>query len=225
MKYQVRMDCQYCKGKCQKAGQQRNGTQKLYCKVCKKYQQVSYRKKACKAEVNGLIRALVCESVGIRGISRILNISVTTVISRVRKIGWEIRKPAITESRRSYEVDELWTYIGKKANEIWIAYALDRQTRQVTDFVIGKRTRNTLKELIGRLLSFKPRTIRTDRLTHYQRLIPAHLHHAGAYCINRIERKNLSIRTHLKRLGRRTICFNRDISMLNNCLRIYYWTT
>jgi hypothetical protein len=30
---------------------------------------------------------------------------------------------------------------------------------------------------------------------------------------------------HLKRLGRRTICFNRSVDMLENCMKIYFWGT
>ncbi len=43
--------------------------------------------------------------------------------------------------------------------------------RQIVDFIIGKRTKATLKELIGRLLLLRPKVIRTDRLTVYQRII------------------------------------------------------
>ena len=127
------------------------------------------------------------------------------------------------ELKAAWEVDELWTYIGRKDNEYWIAYALNRQTRQVGDFIIGKRTKKTLKELIDRLLLSTPKTIRTDRLTIYQRIIPKEIHRSGSYCINRIERKNLSLRTHLKRLSRRTICFSRSIVMLESCLKLYFW--
>jgi len=123
----------------------------------------------------------------------------------------------------AFEVDELWTYIGRKENECWIAYALNRQTRQVVDFIIGKRTKTTLKELIDRLLLSNPKVIRTDRLTVYQRIVPKELHRSGSYCINRIGRKNLSIRTHLKSLRRRAICFNRSLVMLESCLRLYLW--
>jgi insertion element IS1 protein InsB len=38
-----------------------------------------------------------------------------------------------------------------------------------------------------------------------------------------IERKNLSIRTDIKRLSRGTICFSRSRIMLENCLKIYFW--
>jgi insertion element IS1 protein InsB len=134
-----------------------------------------------------------------------------------------ISKPAFLADQPTFEVDELWTYIGRKDNEYWLAYALDRTTRQVIDFVVGKRTKATLKVLIDNLVKLTPKRIRTDRLTHYQRLIPKPLHRFGAYGINHIERKNLSIRTHLKRLSRRTICFSRSVVLLESCLKIYFW--
>ena len=169
-----------------------------------------------------MIRRLVCESAGIRSISRILEIGVNTVVRKIVKMADSTVAPG-REQSASWEVDELWTYIGRKENEYWIAYALNRQTRQVVDFIIGKRTKATLKELIDRLLLSNPKIIRTDRLTVYQRIIPKEIHRSGSYCINRIERKNLSIRTHLKRLSRRTICFSRSMVILESCLKLYFW--
>lgn len=217
------MHCQNCKSICQKAGRQRNGAQKLYCVKCKKYQQEVYKNKAYERSTDRLISSLVCEGVGVRGIARVVRVAVGTVSTRLRVIAERIGRPVVTDVRPTFEVDELWTYIGRKENEYWIAYALNRQTRQVVDFVIGKRTKATLKELIDRLLLSNPKVIRTDRLTLYQRIIPKAVHRSGSYCINRIERKNLSIRTHLKRLSRRTICFNRSVVMLKSCLKLYFW--
>jgi insertion element IS1 protein InsB len=170
-----------------------------------------------------MISALVCEGVGIRGIGRILKIATNTVLGRIKTIAMSIEKPLIPKDQPAFEVDELWTYIGRKENEYWLAYALNKTTGRVVDFVIGKRTKATLKDLIDSLLVSGVKQIRTDRLTHYQRLIPKAIHRCGAYCINHIERKNLSIRTHLKRLSRKTICFNRSARMLESCLKIYFW--
>jgi insertion element IS1 protein InsB len=217
------MQCQVCNNNCQKAGRQKNGAQKLYCTVCKKYGQATYQYKAYQNGVDPMISQLVCESAGIRGISRILKIGVNTVLRRIRRIAARIDRPIIVRYDAIFEVDELWTYIGRKDNEYWLAYALDRATGQVIDFVLGKRTKSTLKILIDNLLAVSPKKIRTDRLTHYQRLIPKALHRCGAYCINHIERKNLSIRTHIKRLSRRTICFSRSALLLESCLKIYFW--
>jgi len=217
------MDCKYCTRKCRRSGRQKNGTQRYYCRFCKRYQQAVYLYQACTGITNETIKLLVCESVGIRGISRVLKIAVNTVLRRIKIIGAGIVKPSILSVEPVFEVDELWTYVGRKENEYWLAYGLDKSTGRVVDFVIGKRTKTTLKILIDNLLAFTPKKIRTDNLTIYQRLIPQSLHRCGAYCINHIERKNLSIRTHLKRLSRRTICFSRSIHVLESCLRIYFW--
>jgi insertion element IS1 protein InsB len=118
-----RMECQFCKGECQKAGKQKNGTQKHYCTWCKKYQQANYVYKAYRKTVNESICQLVCESVNIRGIARVLEISVGTVLRRIRQMGKRICKPAIVLNQPELEVDELRTFIGRKGNEYWLAYA------------------------------------------------------------------------------------------------------
>ena len=172
--------------------------------------------------MNDTIRSLVCESVGIRGIGRVLGIAAGTVMQRIRRIAAAVERPPVMPDQESFEVDELWTYIGRKENEHWVAYALDK-ARNVVDFVVGKRTVSTLRQLTDRLLASGVKKIKTDRLTHYQKLIPKERHHRSIYGINHIERKNLTLRMHLKRLGRRTICFNRRLEMLESCLKIYFW--
>ena len=215
------MECKYCTQNCRRSGRQKTGVQRYYCMACKKYQQKEYLYHAYTGRTNEMVKLLVCESVGIRGISRILKIATGKVLRKIERIAVQIARPPIPPDQPTFEVDELWTYIGHKANEYWLAYALNR-TGEVVDFVIGKRTKATLKMLIDNLLASGVRKIRTDRLTHYQRLIPKTIHRYGAYCINHIERKNLSIRTHIKRLSRKTICFNRSARMLESCLKIYF---
>lgn len=145
------MNCRFCKGKCQKAGRQENGAQKLYCKPCGKYSQAVYRYAACGQDNSAIIKRLVCESSGIRSIARILQIGVNTVVRKIVKAADLIVAPK-PEPNTTFEVDKLWSYIGRKDNEYWTAYALNRRTRQVVDFVIGKRTKAILKELIDRLM-------------------------------------------------------------------------
>jgi insertion element IS1 protein InsB len=217
------MDCKYCFRNCQCAGKQKNGTQRYFCKTCKKYQQNTYLYQAYYGTVNKTIKLLVCESVGIRGIGRVLKIAAGTVLNRIKAIAAGISKPPTSLHQSAFEVDELWTYIGRKDNEYWLAYALNKTTRKVIDFVIGKRTKGTLKILIDSLLTAKPKKISTDKLTIYRRLIPKNMHRCSPFGTNHIERKNLSIRTHIKRLSRRTICFSRNILLLESCIKIYFW--
>lgn len=221
--YLVKMDCKICKEKCQKAGRQKNGAQKHYCTACRKYQQCKYKYLAYKAEVKTLIPKLICESVSIRGIGRILKIALATVCKRIKLIAGNILKPPIPMGRQSFELDEVRTFIGNKENQYWIAYALCSETRKVIDFIVGKRSKRVLRIIVNTLLLSGVKTIKTDKLNIYQALIPSGRHISNAYNINHIERNNLNLRTHLKRLSRRTICFSKSVAVLEACLKIYFW--
>jgi insertion element IS1 protein InsB len=105
-------NCPYCKSIPVKYGKSQN-KQRYYCKSCKKTWLTGYINQACLPSVNLNIANLVKEGCGVRSISRLLNISATTVISRVQKIAAGIEKPPITAGR-VYEVDELKTYVKKK---------------------------------------------------------------------------------------------------------------
>jgi len=54
-------------------------------------------------------------------------------------------------------------------------------------------------------------------------LVPKEIHSTKRFGTNFIERKNLSIKTHLKRLNRKTICFSKSILILGSVLKIYFW--
>lgn len=145
------MNCKFCNRKCQKAGKQKNGTQKLYCNGCEKYQQAVYQYAACKEQVIALIPSLVRESVSIRGIGRLLKIGLATVIRKIKLIASLIQKPAIPLKQHSFELDEVRTYIGNKENQYWIAYALCSKTKKVIDFTVGKRSKRVLRSIVNTL--------------------------------------------------------------------------
>jgi insertion element IS1 protein InsB len=209
--------------KCQKAGLQKNGLQKYYCRPCNKYQQAAYRYRAYHTDTIKMIPKLLCESVGIRGIGRILQIATGTVLRKIKQIANAIAKPPIPLNRPAFEMDELRTFLGHKGNEYWIAYAICPDTKAVIDFTVGKRSKRTLKMVVNTLLLSGVGLIKTDKLNIYQSLIPAKRHCQDIYGTNHIERHNLNLRTHLKRLGRRTICFSKSLAMLEACVKIYFW--
>ncbi len=37
------------------------------------------------------------------------------------------------------ELDEMWSYVGKKANQRWLWHAIDRLTGQVLAYTFGQR--------------------------------------------------------------------------------------
>lgn len=217
------MKCSYCnKLNCIKKGKQ-NNIQRFYCKNCKKYFQSSYKYLAYQKNINELMKSLLKEGCGVRSISRILHISSKTVLSRMLKIANEIKIPYFNKLGCKFEVDELWTFIKRKEDFTWITYAIEQQTKSVIDFFVGRKTRENIKPLINKLLLLNPKRIYTDRLNIYPSLIPKEIHKRFQYCTNRIERMNLTLRTHIKRLIRRTICFSKSKIYLEAHLKIYFW--
>jgi IS1 family transposase len=134
-----------------------------------------------------------------------------------------VERPVFTTHKQVFEVDEMHTFIGSKEAVCYIIYEINRRTRQVFGFVVGSRNKEQIGGLIRKLLLVAPARIYTDGLVVYKSLIPRQIHRTSQYVTNRIERMNLTLRTHLKRLIRRGICFNRSATMLNACLKLYMW--
>jgi insertion element IS1 protein InsB len=216
-----RMNCKICNEKSIKRGM-RNTIQKYYCKSCNKFFQSVYTNKLCTAEDDRKIVRFNNEGLGISSISRLLNISKSNVLNRIRRVASCIQPPIIQERNQIYEVDELYTFIGNKKNPIYLIYAINSVTKKSIHFIIGKRTKENINQLIKVLLSLQPKMICTDRLNIYYSLIDNALHNASKYKTNHIERMNLTLRTHLKRLSRKTICFSKSICTLSYCLQLYF---
>jgi insertion element IS1 protein InsB len=205
-----------------KNGKTRYGHQRYKCRICGKTLAKYYLYKAYEYDTNSRITNLLKEGVGIRSTSRLLSISANTVIRRIVLIAKSVRKPMI-ETQQTYELDELRTYVGNKKHLSWIAYAIRKDTKEVVDFNIGRRSNEMLGKVINTLLNADARKVYTDKLINYKYLLPEKLHSTKLYGINHIERKNLTLRTHLKRLARKTICYSKSLTVLTASIKIYFW--
>lgn len=108
------------------------------------------------------------------------------------------------------QVDEMFTYVGNKAKRICIAYSYHPSTKSVLNFVVGSRNKKNLKRVIEPLLAKGCPKIITDKLNIYKEIIPSKIHSTIFRGTNKIERMNLTLRTHLKRLSRRSLCFTKS---------------
>jgi insertion element IS1 protein InsB len=61
----------------------------------------------------------------------------------------------------------------------------------------------------------------TDDWGAYQRHIPATQHEIGKENTQKIERKHLTLRTRIKRLARKTLCFSKSIQMHDIVLGLF----
>lgn len=162
------------------------------------------------------------EGVGISGIARITGVSKAHVVNKLRSLSKQCFFPLPSESNQHYEIDELRTFIGNKRNECWVMYAINRATRRVVHVVVGRRTKENLKRITDALLYLNPRRIYSDGLDIYKSLIDSSIHRVRSYLTNHIERMNLTLRTHLKRLSRRTISFSKSLAMLEAGIKLYF---
>ncbi len=205
-----------------KNGKARSGKQRYLCKICKATRVESYTYSAYQTNIDQQIIILTKEGLGIRSTARVLQISTTTLLRRILLIAKSIKHPIIPMGKE-YEVDELCTYVGDKGRRIWLVCALERKNRHIVSFNIGRRTVQTLKKVTDGLHLSQAKKIFTDKLNIYGTLIKKKIHKTVQYGTNHLERFHLTLRTHLKRLNRRTICFSKSLVVLNAVLRIYLW--
>nr|WP_238698793.1 IS1 family transposase [Flavobacterium circumlabens] len=194
----------------------------VICKQCRKTRVEKYIYQAYKSDMDKNIIQFTKEGLGIRSTARILEISTTTLLKRIVSIAGNIHQPSISKGK-TYEVDEMCTYISNKRNFIWVVYALEKDSKSVVSFNVGKRTNKTLSRVLDTLKLSDAKKIFTDRLKNYRYLIDEKLHSVKRFGTNHIERKNLTLRTHLKRLNRRTICFSKSLVIFMAVLKIYFW--
>ena len=111
------------------------------------------------------------------------------------------------------ELDEMWSYVGKKDNPRWLWHAIDHKSGQVLAYVFGTRKDEVFVQLKALLEPFGITRFYTDDWGAYSRHLDQGLHEIGKQNTQKIENKHLNLRTRIKRLARKTICFSKTIQM------------
>lgn len=113
------------------------------------------------------------------------------------------------------ELDELWSFVQKKAQAVWLWIALCRRTRQVVAYTIGDRGEQGAKRLREHLPGdYRRRASRSDFWLAYEAAFPRRTHR---FCgkeegeTNHAERFFGTIRARLGRLVRRTYSFSKNV--------------
>ena len=123
------------------------------------------------------------------------------------------------------ELDEQWSYVGSKARQHWLWYAYNTKTGGVPAYTFGPRTDQTCRELLALLTPFNIGMLTSDDWGSYGREVPKNKYLTGKIFTQRIERNNLTLRTRIKRLARKTICFSRSVEIHEKSDRSVYRKT
>ena len=125
------------------------------------------------------------------------------------------------------ELDELWSFVLKKAQKRWVWLALCRKTRQVVAYYIGDRSEESCRELWERVPeAYRGGYCYSDFWKAYQLVIPAAQHTAAGKETGwtaHVERWNNTLRQRLGRFVRKSLSFSKSEAMHEVCLRLFLY--
>ena len=108
------------------------------------------------------------------------------------------------------ELDEMWSFVGSKQHQRWLWHAIDHITGEVLAYVLAEHKDTAFLELKALLEPFGITQFYTDGWGAYERHLEPVFHTVGKANTQTIERKHLTLRTRIKRLARKTICFSKS---------------
>jgi insertion element IS1 protein InsB len=111
------------------------------------------------------------------------------------------------------EADEMGRFVGSKQQQRWLWHAVDHHTGEVLAYVLSNHQDSAFVQLKALLEPFGIMQFYTDAWGAYERLIDPAFHKASKRHTQTIERKHLTLRTRIKRLARKTICFSKSIGL------------
>jgi insertion element IS1 protein InsB len=111
------------------------------------------------------------------------------------------------------EAEELWSFVRKRKNQRWLWHALDHCSGKGLAYVFGRRKDEVFVQLKALLTPFDITRSHTDHWGAYARQLDPEVHNPGKRNTQKIERTHLTLRTRIKRLVRKTICFSKSIEM------------
>ena len=113
------------------------------------------------------------------------------------------------------------SYVAKKKHERWLWHAIDHKTGTILAYVLGQRQDRMFLKLKKMLKPFGITKFYTDNLKTYERHLSEDERIVSKYKMQKIERKHLTLRTRIKRLQRKTICFSKTSPMHDLVIGLY----
>src|SRR4030095_4620139 len=107
----------------------------------------------------------------------------------------------------------MWSFVGSKAHQRWLWHAIDHLSGVVLAYAFGSRADQVFVQLQKLLKPFGLVHFYTDGAGVYERHLPPSARTVGKANTQQMERKHLTLRTRIKRLARKTLCFSKSIEL------------
>lgn len=161
------MTCNDCGLLCQHFGQHRNGLQRFRCPACKRtytepHERVLGNMSTPQASVMLALQLLI-EGNSIRSTMRVTGLDQNTIMKALVLAGEKceqvMAKRIVNVPVKDVELDEIWGFCGKKQKSLrpgddpgfgdaWCFTAVERNSKLVLNFALGKRTQETANVFI-----------------------------------------------------------------------------
>jgi IS1 family transposase len=197
-------------------GHDYKGDQKYHCKSCASYGTLQAQR-GYDEHTREQVKRAVLERISLRGIERLFGLSRRTVLKWIAH--WAEDLPPLETTLATaqlddvLELDELWSFVLKKAHQRWVWVALCRRTRQIVAYFIGDRSETSCLQLWRRIpLTYQRCHSFSDFWDAYQRVFAADRHQSVAKDsgeTNHIERWFNTLRQRLARFVRKTLSFSK----------------
>ena len=224
----MKICCPYCGNtNIKKNGHIHNGKQNRRCKKCGRQFVQNPTQKLISEKDRGQIKKLLLERIPLRGICRVMGVSLRWLLDFIALLYEDLpdelnfRATEQTDELIIYtlqaEVDEMFSFVGKKNNKQWVWIAMDVKSRQIIAFHVGDRSRESARELF-QLIPESYRlnaTFYTENWQAYKGVIPANQHRVvkkQSRKSNHVERFNCTLRQRVSRLVRKALSFSKKLS-------------
>ncbi|WP_407644441.1 IS1 family transposase [Dongshaea marina] len=207
--------CRYCKQgeHVRRHGFGRGGHQRYYCTACRRTFQLNYHYRAHEPGMKEQIVEMALNGSGVRGTVRVLKVGINTVIRTFKKLNpIQLTQDLDTleDAQLICELDEMWSYVGNKDEQVWLWLVVDSKRRKPIAHFFGPRTDASCRQLLEIIEPLHVAMFTSDDWGSYKRCIAPEQHLTGKIFTQRVERQNLTLRTRIKRLHRKTPCFSRS---------------
>jgi len=180
-------------------------------------------------KVRNQVKGAVLERLSLRGIERIFGLSRRTVSRWLAQ--WITQVPAIESkllpavAEDVLELDELWSFVGSKAQERWLWLALCRRPRQVVAYWLGDRSENSASHLWCRLpTDYRGCASFSERWAAYAFVFDRRRHQSvdkQSGQTAHVERWFNTLRQRLARFTRKTLAFSKRDDLHDGLLRLF----
>lgn len=154
--------CPHCESlTARKNGSTHNGKQKYQCLSCSRQFVESPENKVIPDYTKERIRRSLIERVSLEGVCRIFDVSMPWLLEFMehtfQALPDDLNATVIMENDEfevvMLEADEMWSFVGNKANDQWLRLIMHSSTRQILAFHVGKRNKASAEALLSKVPS------------------------------------------------------------------------